>query len=77
MTVSYGTVSSNFKPKVWYVGTVSFKKCTSECYIGTVQIALQLVWSMHIFNLKKSGTVHFALIKVKCTVCFKNLIEVH
>jgi len=42
MTIcKYGTIHSNFKPKVWYVGTECFQKYTSVRDVGTVQLTLQ------------------------------------
>jgi len=41
MVRKYGTVRSNFKPKVPYVSTVRFKKYKPVRYVGTVRLTSQ------------------------------------
>jgi len=37
----YGTVNTNFKPKLQYVGLVRFYEYVAVCYVGTVWLISQ------------------------------------
>jgi len=83
-TVSkYGTIRSNFKPKLRYVGSVRFTECALVRYVGTVRLTSRVLIraGTKVFTPKKRygtwSTVRFALIlssKVRyaSTVRFKN-----